>query len=51
MSWFEPVHTGHAPGGSSASVSSTIVAQGLGFERRGDEREVERKVQLVVVGP
>ena len=50
MSWFEPVHAGHAPGGSSASMSLDDVAHRRGLERRGDEREVEREVQLVEVG-
>ena len=47
MSWFDPVHAGHAPGGSSASVSSTIPRMAPAVERGRDEGEVEGEVQFV----
>ena len=48
MSWFEPVHAGHAPSGRAASVASTTARMAGASNGRVDEREVEGEVQLVV---
>ena len=50
MSWFEPVHAGHAPRREQRFDVLDDLAHRRGLERRVDEREVEREVQLVEVG-
>ena len=51
MSWFDSIQTGHACGGSAASVASTTPRIAAGVERREREREVEREMELVLAAP
>ena len=47
MSWFEPVHTGQAPAGSSASVRSTMARSAPASNGEAMKGKLKASVQLV----